>query len=92
MSRVVCLAGRSNDHCEACVLTDLLSFFAAPFGLIDRPIESWDKSPVANGAHYFLYGKLAYPGAVPGVVPGALPGAEPGAEPGARNWELEVRT
>jgi len=30
--------------------------------------RSWDKSPVANGAHYFLYGKLAYPGAVPGVV------------------------
>ena len=29
---------------------------------------SWDKSPVANGAHYFLYGKLAYPGAKPGVI------------------------
>ena len=29
---------------------------------------SWDKSPVANGAHYFLYGKLKYPGAVSGVV------------------------
>ena len=29
---------------------------------------SWEKSPVANGAHYFLYGKLDYPGAVPGVI------------------------
>ena len=29
VSRVVCLAGRSNDHCEACVLTDLLSFLAS---------------------------------------------------------------
>ena len=29
---------------------------------------SWDKSPVANGAHYFLYGKLDYPGKQEGVI------------------------
>eukprot|EP00966_Prymnesium_polylepis_P299313 6916441-Prymnesium_polylepis.1 len=28
--------------------------------------RSWDKSPVANGAHYFLYGKID--GSTPGVL------------------------